>query len=220
MRPPAWKFVSRSILLALLASGCGATDNQRADVLRPGAAAAPATPLTDLQPPSTYVKPPPTEARPMNPAATPGPGERTVALDGVKAYHSLAELVSDSKMIAVVEVQPGVKSSMIGENTFSRIPTEIISVIKGPSQAPLVRLSGELGEHGIEAPLEPGLRYVLFLSSFELPGVSLPDEYVILGVTAGQYRVTGSGNFVKSEPFSFGDQTPLSLTISDITKLL
>ena len=118
-----------------------------------------------------------------------------------------------------------VSVQQINDLPFTRTPIGVLTNLKGvlPAKAVVRQLGGPgitTSESGQSTLLQPGASYLLMLHPFELAGTSLANEYVITGVTAGQYREEppGSGEFgrvVVTGP----DTLPVALRAANIRRL-
>ena len=165
------------------------------------------------------------EAVPTESSGDPAAGPSTTGMGSrVKMYSSLDELVSDSGAIvtgAVVDQQPGPDGTTVFTIGVDQVftpaalgatsPTPIAAVPDGSTVR--VRTFGRVASSLPSVPLEPGGRYLLFLSPTGLPSAE-EDEFFITGVIAGVYEAEGD-RYVRAA--DDGDTLPQELREEDLT---
>ena len=164
------------------------------------------------------------EAVPTESSGDPAAGPSTGMGSRVRMYSSLDELISDSGAIVtgvVVDRQPGPDGTIMFtidvERSFTPAalgaasPTPIPAVPDG--SAVRVRTFGGVVSSLPSAPLEPGGRYLLFLTPTGLPAAD-DDDFFITGVVAGIYEAEGD-RYVRAA--DGGDTLPQELGEEDLT---
>ncbi|GAA5203339.1 MULTISPECIES: hypothetical protein [Microbacterium] len=154
-------------------------------------------------------------------------GDPTGHMDGsrVELYDSVRGIAADASLIAVGEVteQEVVQEDIPYTLSTFAIEREFSPAVLGrdvPAGAPKIEGSEvvvrQMGAAGTELPypiLEPGQRYLLFLSPSMLEGEKATQLY-ITGGSAGIYSIEGNA-FVHG-PFTEGDTLPGKLTANDL----
>ena len=141
----------------------------------------------------------------------------------VVMYSSLDELIADSGAVlvgTVVDQGPGPDGTTVStvevERAFnpaelgSTSPEPPVSVRSGTTVQ--VRTFGDAASSLPSAPLQPGERYLLFLTPTGLPSAE-DDEFFVTGVVAGIYEAQGD-RYVRSA--DDGDTLPETLREDDL----
>ena len=143
-------------------------------------------------------------------------------------YDSFSALNADST--AVVEVQVEDRNSVAaGEDSsaYTAATVVVVAAVQPPDLAEsavdmpsrleegstvVIRQMGEPGTQADTPYLEPGNRYLVFLTPTQLPNAAA-NEFYITGAVAGIYKADADG-FVRSS--QDGDRIPEILTLKDL----
>jgi hypothetical protein len=158
----------------------------------------------------------------------PAPGKHFVVTDSLSAIGDLPHLIAKSDLIVegiVDKVLSTVRSdpdNIRSLKTYTRITINKVirgEMPKGQQSVAIVEQGGKLDGHEVvynnNALVQPGDRYILFLSPFhERKGLVEPDLgipiYSLVGESAGKARVTEQGK-IQSTAATFQDSNGMDL---------
>lgn len=115
----------------------------------------------------------------------------------VRGYDTLEELMEESDLVVVAQVTDKYDVTEVHGLPFTRRTVTPTEIIKGTALDPLiVRVIGTPEDEGA---LVPGTTHLLYLKQFSFEPGELLDEYVVVGVYAGDYLQTEPEVFEKTD---------------------
>ena len=151
-----------------------------------------------------------------------------IDLNRVRAYSSIAELTSDSDVIAKVTATSQHRVETIGQGAAGLdftvtnvIPNRVLKGNVPPGSGLRVRQTGSATQvcDDCGPAFKPGGHYLLFLQRFTLTPGDSTGQYVIVGVAAGLYEVRDDSHIAKLDPVS-PESLPAVTSLDEISRAI
>ncbi|MFE6995302.1 hypothetical protein ACFVAE_05040 [Microbacterium sp. NPDC057659] len=114
----------------------------------------------------------------------------------VKSYDKISQLTQDSSLVVVATVSD--EYTMANHGALANVVERVVHVertLKGQAREQVIVLDLGAGEDSVA--LQPGTTHLFFLDDYELEKGEPTGQFVITGVSAGDYEQADDGSFLR-----------------------